>query len=73
MWIRDKAYRKGYSLSDCDLVPRDSTYFIDPANRPDPVFCETEKDIFKALDLDYIPPEERANIKEDKEVLQSSD
>lgn len=69
-WMRERAFRKGYSLSDCNMVPRHKSYFVSEENQPPPVVCESEEDIFKALELEYIRPEDRSQIRE--EVLQQS-
>lgn len=50
--MRLYAKKKGYSLTDCGLMPIDKKY-------PNPPKCEEEKDIFAFLGLEYMPPEKR--------------
>jgi DNA polymerase/3'-5' exonuclease PolX len=61
--MRERAMAQGLSLSQHALVgrpgtahPRGRIHLIEGTFR---IFCDTEEDIFRALNMDYVPPNER--------------
>jgi DNA polymerase (family 10) len=50
--LRERALKRGYSLSEHSFTPTDSD---------DEILCPTEEDVYSFLDLPYIPPTLREN------------
>ncbi len=58
--LRERALRQGLTLNEYGLYPEDKKTKESPQDRGvKPVASKTEADIYKALDLLYIPPEVR--------------
>lgn len=51
------ADRKGYSLSDKELVRCIRNKKGEKYKIGDPIPCYTEQEVFNALNIDYLPPE----------------
>ena len=66
--MRSRALARGLTLNEYGLFPNDTDPVAPQHRGVKPVASKTEEDIFKALDLPYIPPE----IREDKGELSVS-